>query len=87
MSYRYETEEFNLTPKEQEAARFMLQEAKVLNSLPHDDSWIIRCSTFEHFKRQFYQQLAARLDTVDWGNLGLSPDGKRGIRGKVVRDS
>ena len=87
MSYQYTTEEFNLTPKEQEAARFLLQEAKVLSSQPQDESWNIRRSTFENFKRQFYRQLATRLDRVDWKGQGLSPDGKKGIRGKIVRDS
>ncbi len=87
MSYRYTTEEFNLTPKEQEVARFLLQEAKVLNSQLLDDSWVVRRSTFERFKYQFYRQLATRLARSDFENFGISPDGKRVIYGKVVRDS
>ena len=83
MSYSYTTEEFNLTPKEQEAARFLLQEAKVLSSQPQDDSWNIRYSTFENFKRQFYRQLITRLNRTDWENFGISTDGKRAIHGRV----
>ena len=87
MSYRYETEEFNLTPKEQESARFMLREVEILNSQRRDNGgWHIRYMTFEGFKYQFYQQLATRLVRT-WKNLGISSDGKRAIYGKVVRDS
>ncbi len=87
MSYKYTTEEFNLTPKEQESARFILQEVKVLSLQPQDDSWLVRRSTFENFKHRFYRQLATRLARSDFENFGLSPDGRRAIRGMVVRDS
>lgn len=84
MPYEYGTHEFDLTPEEQEKARWIREHCdeaaqRMIRMGESLDPWSPIRGAFEHFKKTFYADVCRRLQIQTWGDEGfaafsLNPD-------------